>query len=98
MPIGIMVTMRGRRMYDFFDRLVSVVLPRIRDFSGVSSSAFDNRGNYHIGLKEQLVFPEIEFDKVDKIRGMQVAIVTTARNAREGKRLLELLGVPFKRE
>ncbi|MBM2831409.1 MAG: ribosomal protein [Dehalococcoidia bacterium] len=98
MPIGIMVTMRGRRMYDFFDRLVSVVLPRIRDFSGVSGNAFDSRGNYNIGLKEQLVFPEIEFDKVDKIRGMQVSIVTTARNAREGKRLLELLGVPFKRE
>lgn len=98
MPIGMMVTLRGRRMYDFLDRLVSIALPRIRDFSGLSVSAFDNRGNYHIGLKEQLVFPEIEFDKVDKIRGLQVSIVTTARNAREGKRLLELLGVPFKRE
>ncbi|MFC1962704.1 50S ribosomal protein L5 [Chloroflexota bacterium] len=98
MPIGMKVTLHGRRMYDFLDKLVSAVLPRIRDFSGVSSNSFDGRGNYHIGLKEQLAFPEIEYDKVDKMRGMQVSIITTARHDLEGKRLLELLGMPFKRE
>jgi large subunit ribosomal protein L5 len=97
MPIGMKVTLRGRRMYDFVDKLVNVVLPRIRDFSGVSGNSFDSQGNYHIGLKEQLVFPEIDYDKVDKVRGMQVSIITTARHAQEGKRLLELLGMPFQR-
>lgn len=97
MPIGMMVTLRGRRMYDFFDKLVNITLPRIRDFSGVSRT-LDGRGNYHLGFKEQLVFPEIEYDKVDKVRGLEVSIVTTARNDQEGRRLLELLGMPFKGE
>ncbi|MBI2909898.1 MAG: 50S ribosomal protein L5 [Chloroflexi bacterium] len=95
MPIGVMVTLRGKMMYEFFDRLVNASLPRIRDFRGVSSEAFDGRGNYSLGMKEQIIFPEIEYDKVDKIRGLQVSIVTTARNDEEGKRLLELMGMPF---
>jgi large subunit ribosomal protein L5 len=95
MPIGVMVTLRGQRMYEFFDRLVNAALPRIRDFRGASTKAFDGRGNYSLGVREQLIFPEIDYDKVDRIRGMQINIITTARNDEEGKRLLELLGLPF---
>ncbi|MCL0058250.1 50S ribosomal protein L5, partial [Dehalococcoidia bacterium] len=97
MAIGLMVTLRGRRMYEFLDRLVNVVLPRIRDFHGVSRDSFDGRGNYSLGMKEQIVFPEISYDKIDKIRGLQVSIVTTARTDEEGRRLLELMGMPFTR-
>jgi len=97
MPIGIMVTLRGNRMYDFFDRLVNATLPRIRDFQGTPQNSFDGRGNYSLGLREQIMFPEIEYDKVDKIRGLEVCIITTARTNEEGRRLLELLGVPFSR-
>jgi len=93
--IGLSVTVRGDRMWEFYDRLVNAALPRIRDFHGVSNKAFDGRGNYSLGLKEQLIFPEIEFDKIDRIRGMQIVIVTTARSDEEGKRLLQLLGMPF---
>ncbi len=95
MSIGCMVTLRGDRMYDFLDRLVNLALPRLRDFRGVSSTSFDGRGNYTLGLREQIVFPEIEYDKVDKVRGMEISIVTTARNEEEGRRLLQLLGMPF---
>ncbi|MCL0072833.1 50S ribosomal protein L5 [Dehalococcoidia bacterium] len=95
--IGLMVTLRGRRMYEFLDRLVNVVLPRIRDFHGVSRDSFDGRGNYSLGIKEQIIFPEISYDKIDKIRGLQVSIVTTARTDEEGRRLLELMGMPFAR-
>ena len=97
MPIGMMVTLRGSRMYDFFDKLLNVVLPRIRDFRGVSRDSFDGRGNYSIGMKEQIVFPEIDYDKVDKIRGLEVTIVTTAKNDDEARTLLELMGMPFRR-
>jgi len=97
MPIGIMVTLRGKRMYDFFDKLVNVVLPRFRDFRGVSRDSFDGRGNYSLGIKEQIVFPEIDYDKVDKIRGLGVTIVTTAKNDDEARDLLELMGMPFRR-
>ncbi len=96
-PIGAMVTLRGARMYEFLDRLFNASLPRIRDFGGVSPKAFDGRGNYTLGLKEQLIFPEVEYDKIDKLRGMEVSIVTTARNDEEGRRLLQLLGMPFRR-
>lgn len=95
MAIGAMVTLRGDRMWEFLDRLSNVALPRMRDFQGVSPNAFDGRGNYTLGLKEQLVFPEIDYDKIDKVRGMEVSIVTTARTDEEGRRLLALLGVPF---
>ena len=95
MPIGVMVTLRGQRMWEFYDRLVNAALPRIRDFRGCSTKAFDGRGNYSLGVREQLIFPEIDYDKVDRIRGMQINIITTARNDEEGKRLLELLGMPF---
>jgi large subunit ribosomal protein L5 len=95
MPIGAMVTLRGERMYEFLDRLVSVALPRIRDFRGVSPNSFDGRGNYTLGLREQLMFPEIEYDRIDKIRGLEVSIVTTANTDDEGRRLLALLGMPF---
>jgi len=95
MPIGAMVTLRGERMYEFLDRLVSVALPRIRDFRGVSPNSFDGRGNYTLGLREQLMFPEIDYDRIDKIRGLEVSIVTTARTDDEGRRLLTLLGMPF---
>ena len=95
MPIGVMVTLRGERMYEFFDRLIGTALPRIRDFRGVSLKAFDGRGNYTLGLKEQLVFPEIDYDKIDRLRGMEVSIVTTAKTDEEGRRLLTLLGMPF---
>jgi len=96
-PIGMMVTLRGRRMYDFFDKLVNVVLPRFRDFRGVSRDSFDGRGSYSLGIKEQIVFPEIDYDKVDKIRGLEVTIVTSARNDDEARTLLELMGMPFRR-
>ena len=97
MQIGCMVTLRGDRMYQFLDKLMNVALPRLRDFQGVSPEAFDGRGNYTLGLREQLVFPEIDYDKVDKVRGMEVSIVTTARTDEEGRRLLKLMGMPFKK-
>ncbi len=97
MPIGVAVTLRGARMDHFLDRLMNVVLPRIRDFQGVSVNSFDGRGNYSLGLREQLVFPEIEYDKVDKVRGLEVSIITTANNDEEGRQLLQLLGMPFQR-
>jgi large subunit ribosomal protein L5 len=95
-PIGCMVTLRGARMYDFLDKLFNVALPRVRDFSGVSPEAFDGRGNYSLGLREQLIFPEISYDQIDRVRGMQVAIVTTATTDDEGRRLLQLMGMPFR--
>ena len=95
MPIGIKVTLRGTRMYQFMDKLMHAVMPRIREFSGVSPTAFDGRGNYTLGLKEQTVFPEIEYDKIDKIRGLEIVVVTTAKTDEEGKHLLELMGMPF---
>jgi large subunit ribosomal protein L5 len=97
MQIGCMVTLRGEHMYQFLDKLMNVALPRLRDFQGVSAEAFDGRGNYTLGLREQLVFPEIDYDKVDKVRGMEVSFVTTARTDEEGRRLLLLLGMPFKK-
>jgi large subunit ribosomal protein L5 len=93
--IGCMVTLRGARMYDFLDKLFNVALPRVRDFSGVSPEAFDGRGNYNLGLREQIIFPEIEYDRVDRVRGMEIAIVTTARTDDQGRRLLALMGCPF---
>lgn len=96
-PIGLSLTLRGDRMWDFLDRLLNIALPRVRDFRGVSNDAFDGRGNYSIGLTEQLIFPEVDFDSIDRVRGLQVNIVTTARTDEEGKRLLELLGTPFAR-
>jgi 50S ribosomal protein L5 len=95
MPIGVKVTLRGDRMYEFVDRLFSVALPRVRDFHGVPSKSFDGRGNYSLGLKEQLIFPEIDYDKIDKIRGMQVVFTTTAKTDEEGRALLAQLGMPF---
>lgn len=95
MPVGVVVTLRGQRMWEFYDRLSNATLPRLRDFQGVPAKAFDGRGNYTLGLKEQLVFPEIDYDKIDKVRGMEITIVTTARTDAEGRRLLELLGFPF---
>lgn len=97
MQIGCMVTLRGEHMYYFLEKLINVALPRLRDFQGVSPEAFDGRGNYTLGLREQLVFPEIDYDKVDKLRGMEVSIVTTARTDQEGRRLLALMGMPFKK-
>ena len=94
-PIGIKVTLRGDRMYEFLDRLFNVALPRVRDFRGINANAFDGRGNYNMGLKEQLIFPEIEFDKIDKVRGMDICFVTTAQTDEEGRELLRLLGAPF---
>lgn len=96
MPIGVMVTLRGARMYEFLDRLVNIALPRVRDFKGVSPKGFDGRGNYTLGLRDQLIFPEIDYLKVDKARGMNVSVVTTARTDQEARRLLQLLGVPFR--
>jgi large subunit ribosomal protein L5 len=96
MPIGCMVTLRKDRMYEFFDRLVNVALPRVRDFKGVSGKAFDGRGNYTLGIKEQIIFPEIDYDKIDKIKGMNISIITTARTDEEGKHLLKLMGMPFR--
>src|SRR3989454_2433223 len=97
MPIGVMVTLRGDRMWEFLDRTLNAALPRIRDFQGVSPNSFDGRGNYSLGIREQVIFPEIEYDKIDKIRGMQITICTTAKTDEEGQRLLELLGMPFAR-
>ena len=96
MPIGCRVTLRGQRMWDFLDKLMNFALPRVRDFRGVSDKAFDGRGNYAVGLKEQLIFPEIEYDKIDKIRGMNIVIVTTAKTDEEARELLKLMGMPFK--
>ncbi len=96
MPIGAMVTLRGDRMYEFFDRLVSIVLPRVRDFRGVSTNSFDGRGNYTLGLRDQLIFPEIDYAKVDKLKGMNVTIVTTARSDDHARSLLKHLGMPFR--
>ncbi len=96
-PIGMKVTLRGRRMYDFLDRLFNVALPRTRDFRGVSPDSFDGRGNYTLGLREQLIFPEIDYDKIDRVRGMEVTIVTTAETDEEARELLRLLGMPFRR-
>ena len=98
MPIGTMVTLRGDRMYEFLDRLVSVALPRVRDFRGVSPKAFDGRGNYTLGIRDQLIFPEIDFNKVDKTRGMNISIVTTARNDEQARALLRALGMPFRQQ
>ena len=95
MPIGCKVTLRGVRMYQFLDKFMNVALPRVRDFRGVSDKAFDGRGNYAVGLKEQLIFPEIEYDKIDKIRGMNIVIVTTAKTDEEARELLKLMGMPF---
>ena len=97
MPIGCKTTLRGEKMYDFMDRLVNLALPRVRDFRGVSADSFDGRGNYSLGLKEQLIFPEIEYDKVEKIRGMNIAFVTTAHTDDEARELLSLMGAPFEK-
>jgi len=96
MPVGAMVTLRGERMYEFLDRLVSVALPRVRDFKGISPKGFDGRGNYTLGLRDQLIFPEIDYMKVDKARGMNVSVVTTARTDEEARKLLQFLGLPFR--
>lgn len=96
MPIGCMVTLRKNRMYDFVNKLVNVALPRVRDFRGISGSALDGNGNYSLGIKEHIIFPEIDYDKIDRIKGMNVTIVTTANNDEEGKELLKLIGMPFK--
>ncbi|MEJ2599911.1 MAG: 50S ribosomal protein L5 [Anaerolineales bacterium] len=96
--IGVKVTLRGERMWAFLDRLMNIALPRVRDFRGISPNAFDGRGNYTLGLREQLVFPEIDYDKIDRIRGMEVSIVTSARTDEEGRQLLQLLGMPFRKE
>jgi large subunit ribosomal protein L5 len=96
--IGAKVTLRGERMWSFLDRLMNIALPRVRDFRGISPNAFDGRGNYTLGLREQLVFPEIEYDKIDKLRGLEITIVTSARSDDEGRQLLQLLGMPFKKE
>ena len=98
MPIGMKVTLRGERMYDFLDRLINAVLPRMREFSGVSPTAFDGRGNYTLGLREQIAFPEIDYDKIEKLRGLEIAIATTAETDEEGRHLLELLGMPFAKD
>ena len=97
-PIGTKVTLRGRRMWPFLDRLVNVALPRVRDFRGISPDSFDGRGNYTLGLREQLVFPEIDYDKIDKVRGLEVSIVTTAKTDEEGLELLRMIGMPFRKE
>ena len=96
MPIGCMVTLRRQRMYDFYYKLVNIALARVRDFRGVSSKAFDGRGNYSLGIKEHIIFPEIDYDKIDKIKGLNISIVTTARTDEEGRQLLGLMGMPFK--
>ena len=96
--IGAKVTLRGERMWSFLDRLMNIALPRVRDFRGVSPNAFDGRGNYTLGLREQLVFPEIDYDKIDKLRGLEISIVTTARNDEQGRQLLQMLGMPFRKE
>jgi len=96
MPIGCMVTLRRNRMYDFFYKLVNVALPRVRDFRGISDKAFDGRGNYSLGIKEHIIFPEIDYDKIDRIKGLNISVVTSAQNDEEGKELLRLLGMPFR--
>lgn len=96
MPIGVMVTLRGDRAHEFLDRLIGTALPRIRDFHGLSPRSFDGRGNYTMGLREQLVFPEIEYDRIDRVRGLEVSIATTAKTDEEGRRLLQLMGMPFR--
>lgn len=96
--VGAMVTLRGNRAWEFLDRLIGIALPQIRDFRGVSSRSFDGRGNYTLGLREQIMFPEIDYDKVDRVRGMEISIVTTAKSDDEGRQLLELLGMPFRRQ
>jgi large subunit ribosomal protein L5 len=96
--IGVKVTLRGERMWDFLDRLINIALPRVRDFRGVPTDAFDGRGNYTLGLREQLVFPEIDYDKIDKLRGLEISIITSARTDEEGRQLLKLLGMPFKKD
>jgi large subunit ribosomal protein L5 len=96
MPIGTMVTLRGARMWDFLDRLISIALPRVRDFRGISAKGFDGRGNYTLGLKDQIIFPEIDYMKVDKNRGMNISVVTTANTDEEARRLLQLMGMPFR--
>ncbi len=98
MPVGLKVTLRGRRMYDFFEKLVNIALPRMREFRGVSPDSFDGRGNYSLGIREQTVFAEIDYSKIDKLRGLEVAIITTAGTDDEGRHLLELLGMPFSKE
>lgn len=98
MPIGLKVTLRGERMYQFLDKLINAVLPRVREFQGVSPNSFDSRGNYTLGFKEQIFFPEIEYDKIDKVRGLEISIATTAKTDEEGRYLLELLGMPFVKE
>ncbi len=98
MAIGLKVTLRKQRMYDFTEKLVNIVLPRIREFRGVPRNSFDGRGNYTLGLREQTVFPEIDYDKIDKVRGLEISIVTTAKTDEEGKHLLELLGMPFSKD
>ena len=98
MPIGCKVTLRGEKMYEFLDRLVNLALPRVRDFRGINPNSFDGRGNYALGIKEQLIFPEIEYDKIDKIRGMDVIVVTTAKTDEEGRELLTQFGMPFAKQ
>ncbi|MEW6143231.1 MAG: 50S ribosomal protein L5 [Chloroflexota bacterium] len=98
MPIGLRVTLRGQQMWEFLDKLMNAVLPRIRDFQGVPRNAFDGHGNYTLGIKEQTIFPEIEYDKIEKVRGLEITVVTSARTDAEGQRLLELLGMPFRQE
>ena len=98
MPVGLKVTLRGKRMYDFFDRLVNAVLPRVREFQGVPRDAFDGRGNYTLGLKEQISFPEVDYEKIDKLRGLEVSIITSAETDEESRELLELLNMPFNRD
>ncbi len=98
MPIGAMVTLRGERMYEFLDRLISIALPRVRDFRGVSGKGFDGRGNYTLGLRDQIIFPEIDYLKVDKNRGMNVSVITTAKTDEEARRLLQLIGIPFRQQ
>jgi large subunit ribosomal protein L5 len=96
MPIGVMVTLRRKHMLEFFDKLVNIALPRVRDFRGVPGKAFDGRGNYSLGIREQIIFPEINFDKIDKVKGLNISVVTTAKTDEEGKELLRLLGMPFR--
>lgn len=96
-PIGVSITLRGSRMYEFLDRLINIALPRTRDFQGISPNSFDGRGNYTLGLHDQLIFPEIDYDKIDKLRGMEISVVTTARTDEEARRLLQLVGMPFRR-
>jgi large subunit ribosomal protein L5 len=95
MPVGLKVTLRGHRMYDFIDKLINSALPRIREFQGIPRDSFDGRGNYTLGIKEQIIFPEIDYDKIDKVRGLEISIMTSAKSDEEGRHLLEALGMPF---